>query len=102
MGMVQEQQGHRHYGYHKDKQALLRRLRRIEGQVRGIQRMVEEDRYCVDILQQVEAVSAALKEVGLMVLEDHVEGCVADAVRSGNGESTLKELMHVIRKSAGR
>lgn len=82
----------------RDKEALLRRLRRVEGQVRGIQRMVEEDKYCVDILVQIAAVRAALNRVGLMLLEDHTRGCVARATREGKGDEAVDELMEVIEK----
>lgn len=82
----------------RDKEALLRRLRRVEGQVRGIQRMVEEDKYCVDILVQIAAVRAALNRVGLMLLEDHTRGCVARATREVKGDEAVDELMEVIEK----
>ncbi|MBP2018650.1 DNA-binding FrmR family transcriptional regulator [Symbiobacterium terraclitae] len=80
----------------RDKQAILDRLRKIEGQVRGLQRMVEEDRYCVDILNQVAAVEAALNKVGLMLLEGHAKGCMAAAVRRGEGDQAVAELMDVL------
>jgi len=85
--------------YHKDKEALLRRLRRIEGQVRGIQRMVEEDKYCVDILVQIAAARAALDKVGLILLEDHTRGCVARAIRSsqGDADAAITELTEVLK-----
>ena len=67
------------YGYTQDKGALVNRLHRIEGQVRGIERMVEDDRYCVDILTQIAAVETALEAVASKVLEDHVTHCVAGA-----------------------
>jgi len=69
------------HGYEKD--ALLKRLRRIEGQVRGIEKMVEDDRYCIDILTQIAAARTALESVGEKVLEDHVNHCVAGALASG-------------------
>jgi DNA-binding FrmR family transcriptional regulator len=72
------------HGYTKDKAALTKRLHRIEGQVRGIERMVEEDRYCIDILTQIGAVTTALEQVGAKLLEDHVTHCVADAISSGD------------------
>ncbi|MEZ0076986.1 metal-sensitive transcriptional regulator [Planotetraspora sp. GP83] len=78
------------YGYSGDKQAYLRRLRRIEGQIRGLQRMVEEDAYCIDVLTQVSAVTRALQAVALGLLEDHVGHCVADAVSSGGPEADAK------------
>ncbi|MBE3590354.1 MAG: metal-sensitive transcriptional regulator [Firmicutes bacterium] len=84
--------------YRRDPEALLRRLRRIEGQVRGVQRMVEEDRYCVDILVQLAAIRAALDEVGLVILADHTRGCVTDAIRSGDGEAVIEELLGAVRR----
>lgn len=88
--------------YQAERQALLNRLRRIEGQVRGIQRMVAEDRYCVDVLQQMAAITAGLQEVSLIVLRNHVEGCVAEAIRSGEEEELIEELMVAIRNGVGR
>ena len=79
-------------GYAEHKGDVQARLSRIEGQVRGIQRMVDEDRYCIDILTQVNAVKAAIDKVALSLLEDHVQHCVADAVRAGEGEEKLHEL----------
>ena len=67
------------YGYHDHKEDLSRRLRRVEGQVRGIQRMIDEDVYCIDILTQIAAVESALKKVAVILLEDHLGHCVADA-----------------------
>ena len=91
-----------HYRYTKDKPALLARMRKIEGQAKGIQRMIEEDRYCIDIVQQLTALSAAVDEVSLLILESHVEGCVADAIRDEHGEGHIKELMGTIRKAMKR
>ena len=71
------------YGYAKDKDLLVKRLHRIEGQVRGIERMVDEDRYCIDILTQIAAVKTALEQVGAKLLEDHVTHCVARRDRLG-------------------
>lgn len=85
--------------YSEDKQDLLVRLRKMEGQVRGLQRMVEEDRYCLDIVTQVNALTAAAREVSVMVLEDHLRGCVHDAVRHDDGEAAIKEMVHVLRKT---
>src|SRR5690348_4848580 len=73
-------------GYTQDKDAYLKRLRRIEGQVRGLQRMVEEDVYCIDVLTQVSAVTRALQAVALGLLEDHLGACVTDAGRKGGDE----------------
>ncbi len=77
-------------GYSEDKESVLKRLRRIEGQVRGLQRMVEEDRYCIDILEQISAATRALQSVALQLLEDHMGHCVAEAVKSGGDEATEK------------
>ena len=76
-------------GYTQDKDAYLRRLRRIEGQVRGIARMVDEDVYCIDVLTQVSAVTRALQAVALGLLEDHLGQCVTEAVRKGGDEGAV-------------
>src|SRR5690349_23733245 len=81
---------HVHPGYLQSKDAYLKRLRRIEGQARGLQRMVEEETYCIDILTQVSAMTKALQAVALGLLEEHVEHCVADAVRTGGPEADAK------------
>jgi DNA-binding FrmR family transcriptional regulator len=78
------------HGYDDDKEAIQKRLRRIEGQVRGLQRMVDEDRYCIDVLEQVSAATRALQSVALALLEDHMAHCVADAVTAGGDEATEK------------
>jgi DNA-binding FrmR family transcriptional regulator len=78
------------HGYDDDRDAIQRRLRRIEGQVRGLQRMVEEDRYCIDVLEQVSAATRALQSVALALLDDHMAHCVADAVSAGGDEATEK------------
>ena len=85
-------------GYAKDKQAIESRLRRIEGQVRGIEKMVEENRYCIDVLTQVNAVRAALESVALQLLADHTEHCVTEAVRAGGGAAKVKELNEAVRR----
>ena len=77
-------------GYSGSKQDYLRRLRRVEGQVRGLQRMVEEDTYCIDVLTQVAAVTKALQAVSLGLLEDHMAHCVVDAARSSDEEAAAK------------
>lgn len=77
-------------GYHEAKQAYLTRLRRIEGQVRGIQRMVDEDVYCIDVLTQIGAVTKALHAVGVGLLEDHLGHCVVDAARRSDDEASEK------------
>ncbi len=88
---------------HADTKAVQNRLRRIEGQVRGIQRMVDEDAYCVDILTQVAAIQTALEQVAIRVLDGHVRGCVADAV-AGDDEADaalkLDELMAAVQRFA--
>jgi DNA-binding FrmR family transcriptional regulator len=84
-----------------DKAALTRRLNRIEGQVRGIGRMIDEDRYCVDILTQVSAVRSALDALALGLLERHLHGCVQRAVRAGEGDQAIDEAMEVVRKFVG-
>jgi DNA-binding FrmR family transcriptional regulator len=77
-------------GYSVDKAAIQRRLRRIEGQIRGLQRMVEEDRYCVSVLEQISAVTRALQSVSLELLDDHLAHCMLDAARSGGPEAAKK------------
>jgi DNA-binding FrmR family transcriptional regulator len=70
-------------GYHHKKDAIQKRLRRVEGQVRGLQRMVDEDKYCIDVLDQVAAATKALQAVALELLDDHLSHCVADAMSAG-------------------
>ena len=82
----------------KEKDQLITRLKRIEGQVRGIQNMIENDRYCVDILTQISAINAAMNKVGLHLLERHTHHCVADAIKDGNGEEAIQELMEVFKR----
>ncbi|KXS42898.1 MAG: hypothetical protein AWU54_1175 [Candidatus Frackibacter sp. T328-2] len=82
-----------------DKKELITRLRRIEGQVRGLQRMVDEEKYCVDVLTQIAAARAALNKVGMSILEDHTHGCVTKAVADDDqGDEIIDELMDVIFK----
>lgn len=81
--------GHQH-GYIHDKDAYLRRLRRIEGQARGLQRMVEEEKYCIDILTQVSAMTKALQSVALGLLDEHLSHCVVDAAKAGGPEAEHK------------
>lgn len=82
----------------RDKQGIQDRLKKIEGQVRGLQRMIEEDRYCVDVLVQVAAVKAALNKVGLALMEGHARGCMQAAVRRGEGDQAVSELMDVLER----
>ena len=81
---------HTEPGYITDKQALLNRLKRVEGQVRGLQRMVDEDTYCIDILTQVSAATKALENVALSLLDQHLHHCVTDAARNGGPEADKK------------
>jgi DNA-binding FrmR family transcriptional regulator len=84
------------------KKEALERVRRMEGQVRGIARMVEQDAYCIDVLTQLQAISAACDALGLRLLDDHVRTCVTDAVRGGDGEDKLAELTAAVRRFARR
>ena len=89
------------HGYAQNKEALVRRLHRIEGQVRGIERMVEDDRYCIDILTQISAVTTALDSLALEILDDHVNHCVAGALASGEPaevEKKTTELLNAVRR----
>lgn len=88
------------HGYASDKDALLKRLRRAEGQVRGVARMVDEDAYCIDVLTQVSAATKALETVALQLLEDHLAHCVAEATRTGGpvAEEKLAEASAAIAR----
>ena len=91
------------HGYSHDKDALTRRLHRIEGQVRGIERMVEDDRYCIDILTQIAAVNTALESLAFQLLDAHVNHCVADAISSGDREGAAektRELLAAVERFA--
>jgi DNA-binding FrmR family transcriptional regulator len=91
------------HGYHGDKEALVKRLHRIEGQVRGIERMVEEDRYCIDVLTQIGAVTTALESLAFRILDAHVQHCVAGALASGDGEAAAeksRELLDAVHRFA--
>jgi DNA-binding FrmR family transcriptional regulator len=90
------------HSYSKDKGTLVRRLSRIEGQVRGIARMIERDEYCVDILQQTAALRAAVDAVSIMILEDHVRGCVRTAAERGESDAYVDEVIDVVRRTIGR
>jgi len=92
-----------HPGYHGQKDALIKRLHRIEGQVRGIERMVEDDRYCIDILTQVGAVSTALESLAFVILDEHVKHCVAGALASGDeteAQTKAAELLEAVHRFA--
>lgn len=85
--------------YVQDIPKLMARLRRIEGQVRGLQKMIDEEKYCVDVLTQVSSVMAALQGVGLIVLEDHIQGCVRSAIESGeSGDQAVAELIDILQR----
>jgi DNA-binding FrmR family transcriptional regulator len=86
------------YWYGAEKQALLGRLRRIEGQVRGVHRMVEEDTYCIDVLTQISAATKALQAVALGLLEGHLAHCVVEASRSGDATAKVKEASDAIAR----
>ena len=91
------------HGYAADKDALVKRLHRIEGQVRGIERMVDDDRYCIDVLTQIAAVKTALESLAFQILDDHVNHCVADALASGDAaeaETKSKELLDAVQRFA--
>lgn len=80
------------------KKNVLLRLSKIEGQVRGISRMIQEDQYCVDVLNQISAVRSALASVGQIVLEGHIRGCVSDAIKGDRGDESIDELLQVIKR----
>jgi DNA-binding FrmR family transcriptional regulator len=88
-------------GYHEGKNALVKRLHRIEGQVRGIERMIEEERYCVDVLTQIGAVTTALESLAFRILDDHVEHCVTGALASGDPDAAAeksRELLEAVHR----
>ena len=85
-------------GYESHRQQVQDRLRRIEGQVRGLQRMVNEDRYCIDVLTQVSAVKAALDGVALLLLQDHTSHCVVEAIQAGDGGEKIRELNEAVER----
>jgi DNA-binding FrmR family transcriptional regulator len=92
-----------HHGYHDQKDLLVKRLHKVEGQVRGIEKMVGGDRYCIDILTQISAVTTALDSVALLILDDHVSHCVAGALASGDQaevETKTAELLAAVRRFA--
>ena len=95
---------HSHHEHHSvvqpNKPALLKRLNRIEGQARGIAKMVEEDRYCVDILTQIAAIQSALDALAMQLLESHTNGCVRSAIQSGDGDAAVDELMDLVKRFA--
>ena len=90
------------HSYSKDRAQLVRRLSRVEGQVRGIARMIERDEYCVDILQQTAALRAAVDAISILILEDHVQGCVRTAAERGEADKYVDEVIDVVRRTLGR
>jgi CsoR family transcriptional regulator, copper-sensing transcriptional repressor len=91
------------YGYAKEKDALIKRLHRIEGQVRGVEKMVEDDRYCIDILTQIAAVNTALESLAFKILDEHVRHCVAGALASGDqadADTKIDELLQAVHRFA--
>jgi DNA-binding FrmR family transcriptional regulator len=99
---MSKRENHEH-GYAKDKDALVKRLHRIEGQVRGVERMVEDGRYCIDILTQIAAVNTALEAVALRILDEHVRHCVAGALTSGDeadAATKTEELLEAVQRFA--
>jgi CsoR family transcriptional regulator, copper-sensing transcriptional repressor len=95
MSKTPSSSGHVH-GYTKDKDALIKRLHRIEGQVRGIERMVDDDRYCIDILTQIAAVNTALESLAFQLLDQHVKHCVAGAIESGDKKETAQKTTELL------
>jgi DNA-binding FrmR family transcriptional regulator len=96
-------EAHHVHGYTKDKDALIKRLHRIEGQVRGVEKMVEGDRYCIDILTQIAAVNTALESLALRILDEHVRHCVAGALQSGDeadAQTKTEELLEAVQRFA--
>ena len=89
--------------YTDDKRQILARLRRMEGQLKGIQKMVEQDKYCVDVLNQLSSVIAATQKVATIIMTDHIKGCVRDALTSGeDSEGKVNELVGVVERFAKR
>jgi len=89
-------------GYSMKKKELQDRLRRIEGQVRGIQRMVDEDQYCIDVLTQLNSATAALRAVGLGLLDEHVRHCVKDSIEEGRADEKVEELLAAVARFSGK
>ena len=89
-------------GYSMNKKDLQDRLRRIEGQVRGIQRMVDGDQYCIDILTQLNSVTAALRAVGMGLLDDHVRHCVKDSIEHGDSDQKVEELLAAVARFSAK
>ena len=90
------------YGYAMDKEEFQARLAKVEGQVRGLQRMVDEDKYCIDILTQLNAASAALKAIGVGLLDAHVRHCVRESIERGQGDAEIELLIASVARFVGR
>ncbi len=86
------------HGYSAEKRALLARLKRVEGQIRGLQRMVDEETYCIDVLTQISAATKALQAVAVGLLEDHLRHCVVQAAAEGNADAKIKEATAAIAR----
>ncbi len=86
-------------GYSDDKEVLIKRLNRVEGQVRGVSRMVAEDAYCIDVLTQIGAIKSAIDQVGILLLGDHIKHCVTDSVRAGES-AKVDELVEAVNRFA--
>jgi CsoR family transcriptional regulator, copper-sensing transcriptional repressor len=93
---------HTTYGYADQRDRLLKRVNRLEGQVRGVGRMIDEDRYCIDIVNQLGAIQAAARELSLQILEGHVRHCVMDAAQTDDAEPKLRELIDTLGRAMGR
>lgn len=87
------------YGYADQRERLLHRVNRLEGQVRGVGRMIDEDRYCIDIVNQLSAIQAAARQLSLQILEGHVRHCVMDAAQTEDAEPKLHELMDTLARA---
>jgi DNA-binding FrmR family transcriptional regulator len=90
------------HGYADNREALLNRVKRLEGQVRGIGKMIEDDRYCIDIVNQLSAIQAAARELSIQLLDGHVRHCVTDAIRSDGGDEKIEELVTTLARAMGR
>jgi DNA-binding FrmR family transcriptional regulator len=87
------------YPYASDRDEILSRLKKVEGQIRGIQRMVSDDAYCVDVLTQISAVVSGMEKVGLRLVREHMRGCVSEAIRAkGSGDDKIEEVVKVVER----
>lgn len=88
--------------YQASKDELLVRFNRVAGQLEGIRTMVDEERYCPEVLTQLSAAIAALEKIGFILLRDHIQGCVSDGIREGKGDDYMDELMAIVQRFSGR